>query len=109
MNNAPVMSDAHVKDLAEKIAMLITVQNEPGGFDKLQKSVEEIRSRLERLELGVTGMNETVLTHPSQDRFQIAEAGVDSPNDGISAEKTCPYEPSAKPCDHCSMCSSRGF
>ena len=25
------------------------------------------------------------------------------------AEKVCTFEPHDKPCDHCSMCSSRGF
>jgi hypothetical protein len=24
-------------------------------------------------------------------------------------EKTCSVEPGGKPCDHCAMCSSRGF
>ena len=37
-----------------------------------------------------------------------AEAIVDSLFDHHSKEKACTFEPS-KPCDHCSMCSSRGF
>ena len=44
--------------------------------------------------------------HPSQERFQIAEV-----NELLlpqTNEKACRFEPD-KPCDYCSMCSSRGF
>ena len=44
--------------------------------------------------------------HPSQERFQIVEA-----NELLlpgTKEKACRFEPD-KPCDYCSMCSSRGF
>jgi hypothetical protein len=27
----------------------------------------------------------------------------------FETEKKCSVEPGGKPCDHCSMCSSRGF
>ena len=36
---------------------------------------------------------------------QIADALFDAK----SKEKTCTFEPNDRPCDHCSMCSSRGF
>jgi hypothetical protein len=45
-------------------------------------------------------------THPSLDKLNIAEAIADSIF-GVK-EKACTFEPS-KPCDHCSMCNSRGF
>jgi hypothetical protein len=44
--------------------------------------------------------------HPSQERFQIAEV-----NELLlpqTNERACRFEPD-KPCDYCSMCSSRGF
>jgi hypothetical protein len=29
--------------------------------------------------------------------------------DFFEKEKTCSVEPGGKPCDHCAMCSARGF
>ncbi len=46
--------------------------------------------------------------HPSEERFGIGEA-VSEIVDFFEREKTCTVEPGAKPCDHCAMCSSRGF
>jgi hypothetical protein len=48
-------------------------------------------------------------SHPSQAKFGIEEATVTELVDFFEKEKTCSVEPGAKPCDHCSMCSSRGF
>lgn len=48
-------------------------------------------------------------THPSQERFGINEAVVSELVDFFESEKTCQLEPGGKPCDHCAMCSSRGF
>jgi hypothetical protein len=47
-------------------------------------------------------------THPSQERFGVADA-VAELVDYFESEKTCTVEPGGKPCDHCAMCSSRGF
>jgi hypothetical protein len=47
--------------------------------------------------------------HPSQERFGVEEATVSELVDFFQNEKTCTLEPGGKPCDHCSMCSSRGF
>ncbi len=47
-------------------------------------------------------------SHPSGERFGISEA-VSEMVDYFENEKTCNVEPGGKPCDHCSMCSSRGF
>lgn len=49
------------------------------------------------------------LSHPSQERFGIEEATISELVDFFQKEKTCSVEPGGKPCDHCSMCSSRGF
>jgi hypothetical protein len=46
--------------------------------------------------------------HPSDERFGIGEA-VSEIVDYFEREKTCNMEPGGKPCDHCGMCSSRGF
>ncbi len=47
--------------------------------------------------------------HPSEERFGVEEAAVSELVDYFEREKTCNLEPGGKPCDHCSMCSSRGF
>lgn len=48
-------------------------------------------------------------SHPSQEKFGVEEAVVSELVDFFEKEKTCSVEPGAKPCDHCAMCSSRGF
>jgi hypothetical protein len=48
-------------------------------------------------------------SHPSQERFGVEEAAVSTLVDFFQNEKTCSVEPGGKPCDHCAMCSSRGF
>ena len=48
-------------------------------------------------------------SHASQERFGVEEATVSELVDYFQGEKTCSMEPGAKPCDHCAMCSSRGF
>lgn len=47
--------------------------------------------------------------HPSQERFGVEEAAVSELVDFFESEKKCELEPGGKPCDHCAMCSSRGF
>jgi hypothetical protein len=47
--------------------------------------------------------------HPSQERFGIEEATVAELVEFFENEKKCSVDPSGKPCDHCAMCSSRGF
>lgn len=48
-------------------------------------------------------------SHPSQERFGIEEATVAELVEFFESEKKCSVEPGGKPCDHCAMCSSRGF
>jgi hypothetical protein len=47
--------------------------------------------------------------HPSEDRFDVEEAAVTELVEFFENEKKCSVDPSGKPCDHCAMCSSRGF
>ena len=48
-------------------------------------------------------------SHPSQEQFGVEEATVTELVDFFEKEKLCSVEPGEKPCDHCAMCSSRGF
>jgi hypothetical protein len=56
----------------------------------------------------LVGVNAS-LSHPSLEKFGVDEAAVSELVDYFEKEKTCSVEPGAKPCDHCAMCSSRGF
>lgn len=56
----------------------------------------------------LAGVN-AMAAHPSQERFGVEEAAVSELVDFFEKEKQCTMEPGGKPCDHCSMCSSRGF
>jgi hypothetical protein len=49
------------------------------------------------------------VTHSSQEKFGVEEAAVSELVDFFQGEKKCEVEPGGKPCDHCAMCSSRGF
>lgn len=60
-------------------------------------AIEKINHRLDKIENPHLG-------HPSLDKLNIVEAIADS----VLKEKACQFEPD-KPCDHCSMCNSRGF
>lgn len=53
--------------------------------------------------------NRQLPNHPSQERFDVDEAAVSELVEFFEAEKQCSVDPSGKPCDHCAMCSSRGF
>jgi hypothetical protein len=48
-------------------------------------------------------------SHPSQERFGVEEAAVSELVEFFENEKQCSVDPSGQPCDHCAMCSSRGF
>lgn len=75
-------------------------------------AVEKINYRLDKLEMAAptpglpAGISKT--PHPSLDKLNIAEAIADSIFGSQFKEKACQFEP-GKPCDHCSMCNSRGF
>jgi hypothetical protein len=72
-------------------------------------AIEKINHRLDKIEGEHGRPTFTPPMHASQEKFSIAEAIADAIFDGTSKEKACTFEPNDKPCDHCSMCSSRGF
>jgi hypothetical protein len=105
---------------------------------QLRASLRDLQQRLVQIESRVAGGNERAMqgttgavsqmqgearerkpqqflsstyvpaTHPSQERFGVADA-VAELVDYFESEKVCTVEPGGKPCDHCAMCSSRGF
>ena len=106
------MDKDQINSLAEKIALVISSESKPVDLGDIQKSLDAINKRLDRIEaLPNSNFNSQVSNpgHPSQDHFAIAEAIADGLFDKNTKEKACTFEPNGKPCDHCSMCNSRGF
>jgi len=57
----------------------------------------------------LSGTYVPAVSHPSQEQFAGLGEAVSELVDFFEGEKTCTMEPGAKPCDHCGVCSSRGF
>lgn len=117
------MSSDQARLMAERIARRVGAASvQPGNTDlgselaAMRATLNELQNRLIQIESKVSsprvhspwlaGVN---ASHPSQERFGVEEATVSELVDFFQNEKTCTLEPGGKPCDHCSMCSSRGF
>jgi hypothetical protein len=93
-------------DIASELAAMRASLNE------LQNRLIQIESKVSSAPAPLThspwlaGVN---ASHPSLERFGVEEATVSELVDFFQKEKTCSVEPGGKPCDHCAMCSSRGF
>ena len=77
----------------------------------VRASLDELQNRLVQIEakVGSAPRVHSPWSHPSMERFGVEEATVSELVDFFQNEKTCSIEPGGKPCDHCAMCSSRGF
>ena len=109
------MQNEEVQTLAEKIAQVLSSESKPSDLKALQASIEALNSRLDKIESSKSNFKFEIATptistspHPSLDKLNIAEALADSIFGHYQKEKACQFEPD-KPCDHCSMCNSRGF
>jgi hypothetical protein len=106
------MPQRSTSDLAEKIAQILEAETRSADLSAIRASLDKINERLEKLEkLSTTPQPDKshLSVHPSQDKFAVAEAIADEIFANYKKEKACTFEPNGKPCDHCSMCSSRGF
>lgn len=98
--SAPDVKDTVGTDISAELAALRTTLNE------LQNRLIQIESKV----ISVPRIQSPWLaSHPSVDRFGVEEATVSELVDFFQSEKACSLEPGGKPCDHCAMCSSRGF
>ena len=101
------------ESLAIQIAHLLKAETPSADLAAILASLESINARLDKLEAGSGRLQPTVLdtrsNHPSLDKYAIAEAIADAVIDGKPIEQACTFEPNNRPCDHCAMCSSRGF
>ena len=103
---------SNTESLAQKIAQILEAERPSADLSSIQASLDAISARLEKLEsarsIPLSAFPVPRSDHPSLDKFAIAEAIADQIFAAKGNEKACTFEPS-KPCDHCSMCSSRGF
>jgi hypothetical protein len=100
------------KEVAEKVGQIVRSRAAEGELSQILVELQKINQRLDTLESNSNLKSEILnlrSVHPSQERFEIAEAVADAIFHGVHKEKACTFEPNGKPCDHCSMCSSRGF
>lgn len=109
------MENANSQKLAEQIALILMQNQNKSDDDFLRSSLEKINQRLDKIESQTQTLNlkpeisTSKPLHFSQEKFKSLEELADEIIAGLQNEKACPYEPTAKPCDHCSMCNSRGF
>lgn len=107
------MNNEDAQKLAEKIAKMISGRTLETNLHLLLNTIDTVEKRLTALEAAVSNpkyeISNLQFSHPSQDRIAIAEAVVENLFATSTKEKACTFEPNGKPCDHCSMCNSRGF
>ena len=94
--------EARVSSDAAEIPGNSNSTNGPSDFSSSPRPVPPTHSPW------LAGVN-ALLSHPSMEKFGVEEAVVSELVDYFEKEKTCSVEPGGKPCDHCAMCSSRGF
>ncbi len=109
--------------IAERLQTSESANNYEGNWDDLQSRLDhmyqDIRAGNPAAKMPAQTQNiftpkakplvQITSSHPSQERFNINEAIVDELVEFFEKEKACSFEPDGKPCDHCAMCSSRGF
>lgn len=98
--------------LAHQIAKLLETEQPPNDIPALFASLEKLNHRIEKLEALLEdpqSSRKAQITHPSLDKLSIAEAIADRVFGTDKDERACAFEPNGKPCDHCSMCNTRGF
>jgi hypothetical protein len=107
--------------MAERIARRLAAPHDSGSdisteLAAMRASLSELQNRLVQIEAKIGGprvqspwLGGVNVSHPSLERFGVEEATVSELVDFFQNEKTCSVEPGGKPCDHCAMCSSRGF
>ena len=107
--------------MAERIARRVAsgaTPVAPGSSSDLVSELSAMRATLTELQTRLVQIEATggraprvhsPWSHPSLERFAVEEATVSELVDFFQNEKQCSMEPGGKPCDHCAMCSSRGF
>ncbi|MDQ3472749.1 MAG: hypothetical protein M3447_03335 [Acidobacteriota bacterium] len=101
---------AGINDLQRKLAQLEAAVSSPSDVTSHHSApaLAPPRAGLVTHSPWLAGINSSY-SDPSEEKFGVEEATVSALVDFFEKEKLCSIEPGGKPCDHCSMCSSRGF
>jgi hypothetical protein len=81
-------------------------------FAYLRENIAQLNSRIQQLESQTNPASHFQILkepNPSLEKFNLDETIVEELAEFLKPEKLCNFEPGNKPCDHCSMCGSRGF
>ena len=118
------MSSDQAREIAERVAKRVGGAAAPPRDRDLSSELAAVRATLNELQNRLIQIESKVApggpatprvqspwlaSHPSLERFGVEEAAVSQLVDYFQNEKACSLEPGGKPCDHCAMCSSRGF
>ncbi|WP_373514618.1 hypothetical protein [Persicitalea sp.] len=105
-----MLEPQEINRLAVKIAKILEAETQSQDVASLFARLEKTNYRLDKLEHAMLDRDgvHTQIQHSSLDRFSVSETVADEILSEFKNEKACQFEPD-KPCDHCSMCSSRGF
>jgi hypothetical protein len=109
------MNKENAQKLMEKIALLLN-EEEQGSSDSasIREGLAKINQRLDKIEDQLSSRNPQAEihnfkpAHPSLEKLKFIEEMVDEIIYDQQIQKACLFEKN-KPCDHCSMCNSRGF
>ena len=109
-----VSSGPPVRSKSSVVAQSTSVEQPPQNSSKTSSEFFQFIPAtqspwLGRLPAMLANENPHSVDHPSQQRFGIEEATVAELVEFFENEKKCSMDPGGKPCDHCAMCSSRGF
>lgn len=102
------MTDRDLHELADRIAGLIRSESGYGDGSDLRSAIEGLGNRLSAIEEKLASDDlkaDGPVQHPSLQKYSFPES---HPSQN-GKQVTCDYEPHGRPCDQCSMCSSRGF
>jgi hypothetical protein len=95
------MDRTDARDIAQQILGMIQSKGlTVVGTSEISEAIDRAKTKIDAPTIDPS------TSHPSQERF--LELLADEIFKDLSKEKACPYEP-GRPCDHCSMCNSRGF
>lgn len=99
---------ASLGELEHRLTQIESKVRSETGIESTSREMQQPPIRLRTHSPWLSGVNAGVI-HPSQEKFGVEEATVSELVDFFQNEKRCTLEPGGKPCDHCAMCSSRGF
>jgi hypothetical protein len=105
------MDNNQLNNLAAEIAKVVADDATSFDLAALLRRIELLDERLGHLESAALQPNVLpflTAVHPSHEKFTISEEWHEVES-GTSEHKVCTFEPHARPCDNCSMCTARGF